>query len=155
MVQERVYRVLGELAQDATQAKSLVAVCAVFSGSARSFAEARQLAKRGKTRFKSGWQRSYRWVGQSAIDPAQAWQHGAGVVRGRAARGGGRGLDRVASWRSGAGVRLGKRAVPVLAQALSIARIRRGQNAFVGASGALGRPPPCGSGSSRRPATAA
>ncbi len=138
MFQQRSYGLLRTLAKGLhkTQVKAFVAVCGALTmcGQARSFAVARQLAGQSGTRFKSGLQRYYRWVGQSAIDPVQVWQHLAEPLLLAAGR------RRVVAvdwteWHGGqrvlaAGVCLGKRAVPVLAWALAIATIQRSQNAF-------------------------
>lgn len=138
MFREQSYVLLWKLAKGLhkTQVKSFVAVCGalVLSGQARSFAVALQLSRQAGTRFKSGLQRYYRWVGRSAIDPIEVWQHLAEPLLLAAGR------RRVVAvdwteWHNGkrvlaAGVCLGKRAVPVLARALDIATIQRSQNAF-------------------------
>jgi len=138
MFQKRAYGLLRGLAKGLheTQAETFVAVCGalVVCGHARSFTVARQLAERAGTRFKSGLQRYYRWVGKSEIDTAKVWQKQAEILSSGAGRRAVVAVDWT-EWHHGmrvlaAGLCLGKRAVPVLARALSIATIRRSQNAF-------------------------
>jgi hypothetical protein len=138
MFPNRAYGVLWGLAKglQKTQGRTLVALCGSFirAGKARSFEVARDLAKRGGTGLKSALGRYYRWVGDSALDPAQVWSKLAGY---RLIAAGRRAVVAVdwTEWHNGkrvlaAGVCLGKRAVPVLARGLVIASIRRSQNAF-------------------------
>lgn len=138
MFPERAYGLLWVLAKDLhkTQGRTLVAICGSFvrCGKARSFEVARQLARRAGTRLKSALGRYYRWVGQSALDPAKVWSKLAGRLLVAAGRRPVVAVDWT-EWHSGlrvlaAGVCLGKRAIPVLARALVIATIRRSQNAF-------------------------
>ena len=138
MFPQRTYAVLWGLAKGLhkTQARTLVAVCGSFirAGRARSFEVARQLARRAGTRMKSALGRYYRFVGQSALNPAKVWSKLAERLLLAAGRRPVVAVDWT-EWHSGlrvlaAGVCLGKRAVPVLARALVIATIRRSQNAF-------------------------
>lgn len=138
MFPERAYGLLWGLAKDLhkTQGRTLVAVCGSFirAGKARSFEVARQLAQRGGTRLKSALGRYYRFIGQSALDPAKVWSKLAGRLLMAAGRRPVVAVDWT-EWHSGlrvlaAGVCLGKRAVPVLARTLAIATIRKSQNAF-------------------------
>jgi hypothetical protein len=138
MFRAQAYEVLWKFAKGLhrTQAKTFVAVCSAFvlSGQARSFAVGRGLAQGSCTRFKSGLQRYYRWVGGSAIDTGKVWEQVAERLLMAAGRRPVVAVDWT-EWHSGlrvlaAGICLGKRAVPVLAQTLSIASIRRSQNRF-------------------------
>ena len=138
MFREKAYEVLRGLAKGLhkTQGKAFVAVCAAFvrCGAARSVDVAWQLSRLAGTRFKSGLQRYYRWVGESAIDPIHVWKGLAWPLLLAAGRRPVVAVDWT-EWHSGlrvlaAGVCLGKRAVPVLARALAIAAIVRSQNAF-------------------------
>lgn len=138
MFPEQAYGALRQLAKGVhkSQAKAFVAVCGAFvlSGQARSFAVARKLAGLSVTRFKSALQRYYRWVDDSALDTVQVWRRLAESLLLAAGRRPVVAVDWT-EWHNGkrvlaAGVCLGKRAVPVLARALSIATILRSQNAF-------------------------
>jgi hypothetical protein len=138
MFREKAYGVLWKLAKGLhkTQVKTFVAVCGAFvlSGQARSFAVGQRLARSSGIGFKSGLQRYYRWVGGAKIDSARIWAGLAGLLMGAAGRKPVVAVDWT-EWHSrlrvlAAGVCLGKRAIPVLAQTLSIPSIRRSQNRF-------------------------
>jgi hypothetical protein len=138
MFREQSYGLLRKLASGlhGAQVTAFVAVCGalVLCGQARSFVVARQLSGQTGTRFKSGLQRYYRWVGESGIDTARVWEKLAAQLLVAAGRRPVVAVDWT-EWHGGkrvlaAGVCLGKRAVPVLARALAIATIQRSQNAF-------------------------
>lgn len=133
---EKRYRLLWGFAKGLhkTQAKTLVAIAVglIRCGQVRSFALAGQLATSSGIRFKSGLQRFYRWMHHGKLDDLVCWSALAGYLLPAAGR---RPIVAVdwTEWHSGlrvlcAAICVGRRAVPVLAQAFSKTDIPRSQN---------------------------